>query len=149
MLFGTKLSENISLNILGNPVNDTNCYKYLGVTLDRRLNMTQHMENVFKRASSRIKLLRRIRHNVNPYVEETIYKMMILPVMLYCCNVYVLNPMSRFQYRQDRAMKTVYNNTKSTTGWKSVSCQAKRRCCMEVFKMVNYYIYISKHSNYN
>ena len=43
MLFGTKSYESLSLNILGKPINFTDCYKYLGVTLDRRLNLTQHM----------------------------------------------------------------------------------------------------------
>ena len=137
MLYGNKSSESISLNIHGNPVSVTDCYKCLGVTLDRRLNMNQHIENVFKRASSRIKLLRKIRHSVTPYVAETIYKKMILPLMLYCSNVYVLSPLNRFQYLQDRARKTVYNNTKSTNEWRTVSCEAKQRCVMDVFKMVN------------
>ena len=56
MLFGTKSFETISLKIFGKPI------------------------NIYKRASSRVKLLRKIRHNVTPYVAERLYKMMIFAV---------------------------------------------------------------------
>ena len=52
MLFGTKSFKTISLKIFEKPINITDYYKYLGVTLDRRLNISLHMENIYKRASS-------------------------------------------------------------------------------------------------
>ena len=141
MLFGTKSFETISLKIFGKPINITDYYKYLGVTLDRRLNLSLHMENIYKRASSRVKLLRKIRHNVTPYVAERIYKMMILPLTMYCSNIYVMNPLNRLQSLQDRSYKIIYNQgyNKSTSSCclRSISDEAKRRCLLEVFKIVN------------
>ena len=64
-------------------------YEYLGVKMDKNLNYAEHLEKTLNKASSSVKLLSRIRQNINPSTAETIYKMMILPVMLYCNNVYL------------------------------------------------------------
>ena len=64
-------------------------YEYLDVILDKNLNFDEHLEKTFKKVSSRIKLLSRVRQNINPHTAETMYKVMILPVMLYCCNIFV------------------------------------------------------------
>ena len=65
--------------------------------MDKNLNLTEQFEKTNKKASSRVKLLSWIRHNINPYSAETIYKVMILPIMLYCSNIFVGMPASKKQ----------------------------------------------------
>ena len=62
----------------------TTSYKYLGVILDNRLTLQEHVNNVCKKCSTRIKLLSRLRQNMGPNVANTIYNSMIKPIALYC-----------------------------------------------------------------
>ena len=62
-------------------------YKYLGITIDKSLIIKELLEETFKNTLSRTNLLARIQHNISPCVAETIYKVMILPQMLYCSNI--------------------------------------------------------------
>ena len=54
--------------------------EYLGVTMDNNLNYLEHLDKIWKKTASRVRLLPRKRRNIGPYTAETIYKMMILPV---------------------------------------------------------------------
>ena len=84
VIYGTsqKLTKqpacNVSLN--GTPINQTTSYEYLGITLDSHLTMSIQIDKIYKRASSRVKLLQRIRPNISPLVAEKIYSVMIRPV---------------------------------------------------------------------
>ena len=66
---------------------------------------------------------------------------MILSLTMYCSNIYVMNPLNRLQSLQDRSYKIIYNQgyNKSTSSCclHSISDEAKRRCILEVFKIVN------------
>ena len=88
VLYGShqKLSKqpNVEIKIYNQTIHETKSYKYLGVDLDNHLNLHQHFDNVYKKASARVKLLSRIREKVSPYVAESIYKSMIRPLLLYC-----------------------------------------------------------------
>ena len=88
VLYGSrqKLSKQprVDIKIYNQTIHETKSYKHLGVDLDNHLNLRQHFENVYKKASARVKLLSRIRDKVSPYVAETIYKTMIRPLLLYC-----------------------------------------------------------------
>ena len=68
MVFGTKLQlskvdSNISVEYHSIKVNCTQSYKYLGVTVDPSLNLSNHFQCVYKTASSRLRHLQRIRPN--------------------------------------------------------------------------------------
>ena len=92
VLFGThqRTSKSKPLQIKMNKqsIFESQNYKYLGVILDKNLNFNEHLEKTYRKVSSRIKLLSRVRQNINPHTAEIIYKVMILPVMLYCCNIF-------------------------------------------------------------
>ena len=70
----------------GVDVMESSTYEYLGVTIDKNLTLADHMNKFIKKAMTRTNLLNRIRHDINPYTAKTTYKVMILPVMLYCSN---------------------------------------------------------------
>ena len=84
-------SSKLVIDINGQIINETEMYEYLGVMMDKSLTYTTQIEQVYKKASSRAKLLSRIRKNISPYVAETIYKIMIEPVLFYC-NITITHP---------------------------------------------------------
>ena len=124
----------------GENITESKSYEYLGLTLDKNLNFIDHLEKTFKKISSRIKLLSRVRQNISPYTAETIYKVMILPVMLYCSNVSVGMPQSkkqRFEEFQDRAMYIINGKRRSEVKFPRVNHLRNRQCALEVFKCLN------------
>ena len=61
----TAKAENFQINMNGCSIPEK--YEYLGVVMEKNLNLTEHLEKMIKKASPRVKLLSKIRHNVNPY----------------------------------------------------------------------------------
>jgi hypothetical protein len=107
--------------------------------MDKNLNYSEHLNKILKKAASRIRLLSRIRHNIGPYTAETIYKMMILPVMSYCSNVFIHLPNChklKFEDIQNRAMQVVYGSI-SSSKWPSVNEIRNRKFVHEVFKCLH------------
>ena len=98
--------------------------------MDKNLNYLEHLNKIQKKAASRVRLLSRIRHNIGPYTAETIYKMMILPVMLYCSNIFIDLPNChklKFEDIQNRAMQIVYGSINSSE-WPSINEIRNRNC---------------------
>ena len=124
----------------GKSITESKSYEYLAVTLDKNLNLNDHLQKTFKKISSRIMLLSRVPQNISPHTAETIYKMMILPVMLYCSNVFVGMPQSkkqRFEAFQDRAMRIINGKRKTDVKFRRVNHLRNRLCALEVFKCLN------------
>ena len=90
MIFGTdkRISklENTTLNIQHNGIviNNTKSYKYLGIKLTNSLNMTDHLNATIKKASSRLHLLRKMRHYMDTKTAHLIHQSMIVPILTYC-----------------------------------------------------------------
>ena len=74
----------VNIKIYDKAINYSKVYRYLGVYLDNLLNLQQHFEKVYKKASARVKLLSRIREQISTHVGESIYKTMIRPILMYC-----------------------------------------------------------------
>ena len=53
-------AENVQINLNGCSIPNAEKYEYLGVVMDKNLNLTEHLEQMIKKASSRVKLLSRI-----------------------------------------------------------------------------------------
>ena len=64
-------------------------YNYLGVLMNKSLPYKEHIEKVLKKANSRVKLLSHIRQDLAPHTAETVYKVMIMPLLLYCNNIFI------------------------------------------------------------
>ena len=101
VMYGThkKLSsvDSIKVEINNVPVSHATKYEYLGVTMDNHLTLTDHHNKMYKRVSARLKLMKRIRHNISPMVASTIYKTMIRPIMFYCNNIFLNMSLSQNQ----------------------------------------------------
>ena len=92
-----------------------------------------------KKATSRVKLLSHIRHNISPYTAEIIYKVTILPILLYCNNVFLHMAPSKkalFDNIQTRALKVI-NGYRHSVKLEKVSSIRSKMCALEVFKSLN------------
>ena len=88
LLFGTSqriAKQNETLNVMyrGDKVLNTNHYKYLGIEVDNSLNLNSHFEKCFKRASSRLRLLGKLRDYLDLTSAKAIYRSLILPTFTY------------------------------------------------------------------
>ena len=91
-------------------------YKYPGVTQDLFLNMSDHLQKTVKNVTAHIKLLKRMRHSLSDLAVESMYKAMVLPVILYCSNpvLKVSDTMAnKFGRLQRSALKIIHNQSKS------------------------------------
>ena len=81
----------------------------------------------------------RIRQNISPSTAETIYKMVILPIMLYCNTIYLklsTTNQEKFERIQNRALKVI-NGQRSSVKLPSVNETRNRSCVHKVFKCLN------------
>ena len=88
-MFGTaarrkRIENEMTIEISSKPISNTDSYKYLGIYLDPSLSLTDHVHKVYKKASSRLGLLRRIRPILTIHAALELYKAMVQPVMTYC-----------------------------------------------------------------
>ena len=107
--------------------------------MDKSLTYTEHIEKTLKKASSRVKLLSRIRPNLTPYAAETIYRVMILPLLIYCSNIFIdMSPSKKQQFEniQMRSLKII-NGRRNSVKLPSVNHIRNRMCAIEVFKCLN------------
>ena len=90
MLFGTApaLREQntqiyISYDSFKN-MNITTSYKYLGVEIDASLNMNTNFIKTYKKASSKLRLLNKLRPQLTQNAAKLIYQSMVIPTLTYC-----------------------------------------------------------------
>ena len=135
----TSKSKPLEVKVGGINIIQSQVYEYLGVRMDMNLNCNDQLEKTIKKAASRVKLLYRIRQNISPSTAETIYKMMILPLMLYCSSIYLklsTTNQEKFERIQIRASKVI-NSQRSSVRLPSVNEIRNRSCVLEVFKCLN------------
>ena len=70
----TKLNEALSVSYKESTLRQVSVYKYLGVEINSSLNLNSHFDATFKRASSRLRLLQKIRPQLNLPSAKAIYK---------------------------------------------------------------------------
>ena len=140
VLFGSSKrltkANDVVISINDVPITQTSEYEYLGITFDPTLSFTKHFDLIYKKISSRIKLLNRIRSDISPYVAESIFRMTIAPIFYYCSNIFIGNTMSRLQLLQNRAYQISFKG-KNVNTWSTVVSERNRRCVTDVFKSIN------------
>ena len=140
VLFGThqKLakSEEVSILLNDKEISESDSYEYLGVAMDKSLTMKDHLAKTYKKVLSRTKLLACIRHNISPCVAETIYKVMILPQMLYCSNIMLgMSNTHKSQFKRIRnRVLAIINGNSQRVKLPTVNHARNKKCLVEVFK---------------
>lgn len=91
-------------------INFSSKYKYLGVLVDQTANLNEHFYLSFKKASGRLRLLKKIRWSLTMDAAESIYKCMIMPLLTYA-SIVTLNlnatQLARVLSLQDRAARII------------------------------------------
>ena len=98
---------------LGNfPLSYCDKYKYLGITLDREMNLTSLLNGTKKSVVNKLFNLRKFRHFITEKCALAIYKQTILPVLDYAGFVLIsCNKSDRhdLQVLQNDALRTCFN----------------------------------------
>ena len=113
--------------------------KKSSVQIGPTLNMHSQFDATFKKATSRLRLLSKIRPNLNLNAAKAIYNCMILPILTYC-GVLNLNltqtQLNKLISLHERATKAVFPNGTPEVGLQSVMNCKKKRACELVKKIV-------------
>ena len=144
LLFGTakRLSEEssprINIKINGELVNHTLQYKYLGVLLDQHLTFHEQVRTVYHKTSTRLNLLKRVRHNLTTYAAERVYLNMIQQIITYCPSAYLglsTHLKEKLQSVQDRGKKIVLSR-QTDVEWKPISEIINQKTILDVHKAI-------------
>ena len=88
MLFGTAKQlcshDDLKVSLQGHLINFTSKYNYLGLHLDPLLSMGDHLQKELKKATARIKLLKRMRKALSTLAAKLVHCAHVLPTILYC-----------------------------------------------------------------
>jgi hypothetical protein len=138
MVFGTpQKTKNVKPNITYRQytVPTTPTYKYLGVELDQSLSLTKHCNAVYKKATGRLYLIRRVRNQLTTKAAALLYNSVVVPLFTYCS---ILTYQTNNTYKEKiKAMETranflIYNDKPTKTV--SIEQLNKNRLCKLVFK---------------
>ena len=93
MLFGTSKRLVMNVTFRDKNINFTR-YKYLGCIIEPNLSMGSNFESSYKKASSRLRLLHKLRPYLTADACATLYKSMVVPVLTYCGFLHLMKPQS-------------------------------------------------------
>ena len=74
---------NLRLYIHGESVDFVNSFEYLGIHIDHKLSMNNHVDAIYKKCTQKLAMLYKIRHFISHNTALLIYKTMIRPYMDY------------------------------------------------------------------
>ena len=112
-----------------------------GVKLDQTLSLREHINSVYKKASGRLYLMKRIRPQLTTKAAQTLYKTMLLPIFTYCSiltSTYTETMERKIASVENRAYSIIYRNLPVHHHQKvSIRNLQKRRICTQVFNCIN------------
>ena len=122
--------------------------KSLGVTIDKNLNWSIHVDNIVKKVSSCVGALKRVRSFVSSETAILIYKSLILPHFDYCSTVWsglgaeLSDKLQKLQNRAARVItKTGYETRSSELlsklGWDKLSLRREKQKATFMFKTMS------------
>ena len=127
MLFGTakRLAQNKKkLNLIYNlrKVNSTGSYKYLGSQVDQNLNLSAKFNATYKKASARTRLIYKLKSCLTDDVVQSIYTMMILPIIRYNCIINL-----NLTRTQNEKFKSLSNRVKRVMTYQTKLCRSRTK----------------------
>ena len=141
MLFGTEKrlsnlnNQQIDLEYNSSKVSSTSSYKYLGVHLKPSLNVNDHVNKAYKKASGYLKLLAKIRPFLSVTASLDIYRSMVIPVLTYCslvCTCATNTQKKRLERFEKRAARIIFGTSEQpmTGRMPSVETIQKTKSCI-------------------
>ena len=79
----TNDTDQCSVKILNTPLKCVHTYEYLGVLLDDKLDMSNHIEQTMKKVQSKLCVLRKFRRHISESTALRLYKTLIMCHMDY------------------------------------------------------------------
>ena len=134
----------ITYRMDGTAIKQVSSVKYLGITINERLNWSEHISNISKKASSVLGFLHRNLKSSPPHIKESCYKSLVIPILEYSCTVWDPHTqkdilmLEKIQRRASRFVTNSYSWSVSVTnlinnlGWKSLQ---NRRACIKATMM--------------
>ena len=141
MLFGTPQKtkdESLNIQYRFKQLSTTTSYKYLGIKLDKSLSLRDHINSVYKKASARPYLMKRVRPQLTTEAAITLYKTMLLSTFTYCAIItsnYTATVEKKIESFEKRASYIIFGKSKNKVD--SIRKLQKRRICVQVFNCVN------------
>ena len=105
------IDHTVSFKLGTTPLDKVKEYKYLGLTINSKLNFVSHRDNLISKVNLKITFFRKIRKFVTTQAASLIYKVTILPILEYADFVFDHNIQyisEKFQVLQNQALYTVY-----------------------------------------
>ena len=149
MLFGTGQrlgKENVnpfSVKIRDQSICYSTSYKYLGITLDPMLALSHHLLDTYRKASGRLRLLKRIRPSLTIQSARSVYQSMILPVFSYCNTItldlseFLRQNVRNFEDRANRIISNGLDNAHVDLKIPSILRVRDYNACLLAFKYIN------------
>ena len=106
------LHYNLSINILDNEISPSNCCKYLGVHLDKRLTFKDHIKYINGKISRHTGILYKIRNNLPMKTRLDYYYAYIYPFLAYNITIWGSTYPTHLQpliIQQKRTIRTITN----------------------------------------
>jgi len=142
MLFGTKQrlkGKNINISYRHRVVHSTENYKYLGVDIDKSVNLNEHLNKTYKKVCGRLHLLKRLRGQMTQKAALAIYQTMVIPLLTYC-SIITCNNNEPFKKKlvsiENRAERIIFNGAQQAK-ISSINDEVKKRICCQVFACIN------------
>lgn len=129
------MKNDIEIVYRNEPVNQVNEYKYLRTYLDSTLSLKEDFTRSYKKATSRLRLLLKIRPFLTTKAAKSIYQSMIVPVITYSSliNLNLTNT-------QLTKLKSIDRRAQNITGCNnlcSINETIFKNCCMTVRKCLD------------
>lgn len=141
MIFGSSIRLSrlndppMQLSYQGVYINHTTSYKYLGLSLNQTLNMSNYFSSAIKKASGRLNLLNRVRYFIDGNAALTIFKAMVIPTLTYCPVITACvndTLLRKVEILEKRAQRII--SVRKEFKIPSIAAILKKRCCTLVFK---------------
>ena len=118
-----KLSPTVTTyNMESKIIKQVSSVKYLGITINEKLQWAQHISNITKKASNTLGVLHRNLKHCPPHIKSSCYKSLVVPVIEYGCIVWDphthkdIDKIEKVQRRAARFAKNDYSWHTSVTG---------------------------------
>ena len=149
-LINTKRGNSIVHNLtFGNHIiEEANCHKHLGITIQGNCKWDNHIENIVRKTSVLINCLRSFKHKLNRKTLETMYKSFILPIFDYADILWdncTVNQSTLLENMHLDALRTITGTVHGTShakllnesGFCSLKERRKRHKLLYYFRIVN------------
>ena len=96
-----------------NSIKQVSSAKYLGVTINEKLQWAEHISNITKKASATLGFLHRNLNRCPSIIKTFCYKSLIIPILEYACTVwdpYTHKDINKIDKIQRRAARFAKNN---------------------------------------